>query len=107
MSAQENEPPVSMRSGPDVIRTADKTVSSANSPVLPQENGGFTAPRRVYAQRPCGDGGTGCTALVDEQPDALLPMTCGWLAAGPHPDPERSYREPLCQRHLDEARSDR
>jgi hypothetical protein len=27
----------------------------------------------------------------------------GWTAAGPHPDPERGYREPLGRRHLTAA----
>lgn len=45
---------------------------------------------------------TRCSAPADhgrEHPD-FGPMACGAVACAPHPDPERSYREPLCLRHL-------
>ena len=45
---------------------------------------------------------TCCTALAD--PPQLHaefgPRVCGAVAAAPHPDPEKGYREPLCLRHL-------
>lgn len=40
-------------------------------------------------------GGTG--------PWAGYPAVCAVLAAGPHPDPEKGYREPLCRWHLADA----
>lgn len=49
---------------------------------------------------------TGCSALASWQPPELGPLgpvICGWPAVAPHPDPEKSYREPLCSRHLSEA----
>lgn len=48
---------------------------------------------------------TGCTAEVPErEPHPTFgPIICGWPAKGPHPDPEKGYRLPLCGRHLAEA----
>lgn len=62
-----------------------------------------SAPRRRYARRVCGPGQTGCSAVVDNAEWSILgPVLCGWLASHPHPDPERSYLEPLCETHYEQ-----
>lgn len=41
----------------------------------------------------------------DDHPD-FGPRLCGAVAVGPDPDPEVSYRRPLCRLHLDAAAGD-
>jgi hypothetical protein len=60
--------------------------------------------RHTRMQRVTGRGQTGCSAVVDNAEWSVLgPKTCGFLASHPHPDPERTYLEPLCCRHYEEA----
>lgn len=49
----------------------------------------------------CGPGRSGCSAIVDPDGGPLgHPLICGWFAdGGPHPDPEKGYRFPLCREH--------
>lgn len=54
---------------------------------------------------PTPKGGSGCAAIIDPEggPDGH-PLICGWFAdGGPHPDPELSYRFPLCREHKEAA----